>query len=257
MRILALGKRFNGDSHPVQRIKGMTMPNPEGPVAPDGSPVELFARLPAGSAPQLIHDAVPLGATILELGAGAGRITHPLIGMGHDVIAVDESPDMLAHINGAEKIECRIEDLALGRRFDVVLLMSHLIENPDHEVRRGLLKTCRTHVADHGYVLIQRDPPDRNYNAEPLRRTMPDGSTIGMRDLNEISPGVVSFTLDYHVDGSTWSQSVVTRRISDRSLESELSSADLEIDSFITPNRTWLRARPCRRGEPSGSVAPA
>lgn len=215
-------------------------------MAPDGSPVELFARLPAGSVPQLIHDAIPPGASILELGAGAGRITHPLIGLGHEVVAVDESPEMLAYVNGAETIQCRIEDLALGRRFDVVLLMSHLIENPDHGLCHGFLKTCRAHVADSGYVLIQRDPPDRNYSAEPLHRTMPDGSTIGMRDLVQISPGVVSFTLDYRVDGSMWSQSVVTRRISDSSLEAELSLADLEIDSFITPSRTWIRARPCR-----------
>ena len=75
---------------------GERMTSPEGHMAPDGSPVELFARLPAGSVPQLIHDAIPPGASILELGAGAGRITHPLIGLGHEVVAVDESPEMLA-----------------------------------------------------------------------------------------------------------------------------------------------------------------
>jgi SAM-dependent methyltransferase len=222
------------------------MASSEGPVAPDGSPVELFARLPAGSVPRLIHDAVPAGASVLELGAGAGRITHPLLGLGHEVVAVDESPDMLARITGAETVECRIEELALGRRFDVVLLMSHLIENPDHELRQGFLKTCRAHVADSGSVLIQRDPPGRDYGAEPLRRTMADGSTIGMRDLEQSIPGVVSFTLDYRVDGSTWSQSVITRPLSDSSVEAALSAAELEIDGFLTPSRTWIRARPCR-----------
>ena len=215
----------------------------------------LFARLPAGSTPLLIHDAIPSGASILELGAGAGRITHPLIALGHEVVAVDESPDMLAHIVGAETIECRIEDLALGRRFDIVLLMSHLIENPDRDLGQRLLKTCRAHVDDSGYVLIQRDPPDRNYSAEPLRRTMPDGSTIGMRNLDQPSPGLVSFTLDYQVEGSMWSQSVVTRRISDSSLEAELSSADLKIDGFITPSRTWIRARARHFDEPLGTGA--
>lgn len=229
------------------------MASSEGPMAPDGSPVGLFACLPAGSTPQLIHDAIPPRASILELGAGAGRITRPLVRLGHEVVAVDESPEMLAYINDAETVECRIEDLSLDRRFDVVLLMSHLIEHPDDEVRHRFLKTCRAHVAGQGCVLIQRDPPERNYSAQPLLRTMPDGSTIGMRDLNQISPGVVSFTLDYQVDGSTWSQSVITRRISDNSLESELSSADLEIDSFITPTRTWVRARPCPRSGPPDS----
>jgi SAM-dependent methyltransferase len=226
------------------------MVSSEGPVAPDGSPVELFARLSAGSLPQLIHDAIPPGASILELGAGAGRITHPLVELGHEVVAVDESPDMLARISGAETIESRIEDLDLDRRFDIVLLMSHLIENPDQRVRQGFLRTCRSHVADTGCVLIQRDPPGRDYDTDPLRRTMSDGSTIGMRDLRQVSPGVVSFTLDYQVDGSTWVQHVVTRRISDSSLKAELSLADLEIDGFITPSRTWVRARPLQSAKP-------
>lgn len=212
-------------------------------MAPDGSPVGLFACLPAGSAPRLIHDAIPSGATILELGAGAGRITHPLLALGHEVVAVDESPDMLAHITGAETIESRIEDLALGRRFDAVLLMSHLIEHPDEALRQRLLRSCRAHVADVGCVLIQRDPPNRDYHAEPLHRTMADGSTIGMRELNQAA-GTVSFTLDYQVGGSTWSQAVVTRPISDSELEAALTSADLELDTFLTPSRSWIRARP-------------
>lgn len=232
------------------------MRNSQGPMAPDGSPVELFQRLPAGSAPQLIHDAIPDGANILELGAGAGRITRPLIGLGHEVVAVDESPDMLAYIHGAETVQCRIEELALDRRFDVVLLMSHLIENPDRELCQQFLKTCRAHVADSGSVLLQRDPPDRNYHAEPLRRTMPDGSTISMRDLDQSSSGVVSFTLDYQIDGSTWTQAVVTRRISDKSLDDMLAAADLEIDSYLTPSRTWIRARPRLRDEPRDAGDP-
>jgi SAM-dependent methyltransferase len=226
------------------------MKNPQGPTAPDGSPVELFQRLPAGPLPQLIHDAIPDGANILELGAGAGRITRPLIGLGHEVVAVDESPDMLAYIHAAETVQCRIEELALGRRFDVVLLMSHLIENPDRELCRKFLTTCRAHVTDSGCVLVQRDPPGRNYRAEPLQRTMPDGSTIHMRDLDQSTSGVVSFTLDYQVDGSTWSQAVLTRPISDTSLKDMLAAADLEIDSYLTPSRTWIRARPRLRDEP-------
>lgn len=172
-------------------------------------------------------------------------MTHPLIALGHEVVAVDESPDMLARIEEAETVECRIEDLALPRRFDVVLLMSHLIENPDVELCRGFLSTCRRHVADSGFVLIQRDPPDRDYGTEPLRRTMSDGSTISMRDLDQVSADAVSFTLDYQVGDSTWTQSVVTRRVSDSWLEAALSSANLAIDGFLTPNRVWIRARPC------------
>jgi len=48
-------------------------------TAPDGSPVGLYATLAPLGEPQLIDGAVPSGSEILELGCGAGRITHELI----------------------------------------------------------------------------------------------------------------------------------------------------------------------------------
>lgn len=48
-----------------------------------------------------MHGAAPPGAEILELGAGAGRITHGLLALGHPVVAVDQSPAMLALVEGA------------------------------------------------------------------------------------------------------------------------------------------------------------
>ncbi len=65
-----------------------------GHYAPDGSPVELYARLAAGDEPSIVHGAIPAGATVLDLGSGAGRIAHALIALGHPVVAVDNSPEM-------------------------------------------------------------------------------------------------------------------------------------------------------------------
>ncbi len=50
-----------------------------------------------------MYEAAGAGASILELGCGAGRVTHPLVALGHPVVAVDESPEMLAHVRGAEQ----------------------------------------------------------------------------------------------------------------------------------------------------------
>ena len=82
-------------------------------IAPDGSPVLLYARLPALGEAELIHAAVPEGSRILELGAGAGRITHELIALGHEVVAVDNSSAMLAFIRGAETVLADMETLDL------------------------------------------------------------------------------------------------------------------------------------------------
>jgi SAM-dependent methyltransferase len=51
--------------------------------------------------PEVVHAAIPAGASILELGAGAGRVTRRLVELGHPVVAVDESPEMLARIREA------------------------------------------------------------------------------------------------------------------------------------------------------------
>ena len=76
-----------------------------GEISPDGSSVELYARLPENrTAAAMIHQAIPAGATVLELGAGTGRVTHPLLALGHPVVAVDVSAGMLARIRGAQTI---------------------------------------------------------------------------------------------------------------------------------------------------------
>lgn len=71
--------------------------------APDGSPVSLYLALPGGAEAQLIHEAIPESADVLELGCGAGRVTRHLVKLGHAVTAVDNSPEMLAafpHVAG-------------------------------------------------------------------------------------------------------------------------------------------------------------
>ncbi|MGX1482605.1 cyclopropane fatty-acyl-phospholipid synthase-like methyltransferase [Streptomyces griseus] len=51
------------------------------------------------------------GASILELGCGAGRVTHPLVARGFEVTAVDESPGMLERVRGARTVLSPIETL--------------------------------------------------------------------------------------------------------------------------------------------------
>ena len=79
-------------------------------TAPDGSPVALYARLPPLGEPELIHDAIPAGAEILELGAGAGQRHARARRLGHPVVAVDNSAEMLALVRGAETRRRRHRD---------------------------------------------------------------------------------------------------------------------------------------------------
>jgi SAM-dependent methyltransferase len=126
-----------------------------GVITPDGCAVDFYALMPDFGEPAIVSEAAGAGAWILELGCGAGRVTGPLGALGHPVVAVDESPEMLAHVRDAETVCARIQDLSLGRRFGAVLLASHLI-NADDVTRRTFLDACRRHVADDGCVIIQQ-----------------------------------------------------------------------------------------------------
>jgi 2-polyprenyl-3-methyl-5-hydroxy-6-metoxy-1,4-benzoquinol methylase len=64
------------------------MSGPTG-VAPDGSPVALYRKLPGDAEAAFINSLIGERAPVLELGAGAGRITRHLAPAGPAVTAVD------------------------------------------------------------------------------------------------------------------------------------------------------------------------
>jgi len=115
-----------------------------GEFTPDGCAVGVYRRLPPGTEPEVIEAQAFAGASILELGCGSGRVTHPLVARGFQVTAVDESARMLDFVSGARTVCSAIEALDLGERFDVVLLSSYLVHAPDPVVARSLVATCAT-----------------------------------------------------------------------------------------------------------------
>lgn len=215
-----------------------------GPITPDGCAVDYYATLTAGGEPELIHAAVPPGASILELGAGTGRITHPLLELGHEVVAVDESPEMLAHITGAETVCSRIQTLALPRTFDLVLLMSFVVETADDDLRAAFLRTCRRHVADDGCVILQRKPPEWYDTIQPFERRADDGRTVRMTGIGRPGPDLLEATMEYVIGERRWTHTFVSRRLDDDRLSRELDQAGLTVSGFLDDDRGWVRAVP-------------
>jgi SAM-dependent methyltransferase len=220
-------------------------------ITPDGCAVDLYALLPPMGEPEVVHAAVRAGATILELGAGAGRVTRPLVALGHPVVAVDESPEMLARVRGAETVRARIQDLRLGRRFDAVLLGSFLVNVADHGLRRRFLEACRDHVDDGGCVLVQRHPPSWFDEAVEGERTL-DGLTFRLRDLRRPGPGLLAATVEYQVGERLWTQSFTAERLDDAALAADLAEAGLALDAYLTGDGSWVRALPVSRGRALG-----
>jgi SAM-dependent methyltransferase len=233
-----------------RRPDHVPLPHGEGPgaITPDGCAVEFYAMLPPGQEPRIVHQAIPEGASILELGAGAGRVTHALLELGHPVVAVDESAEMLERIHGAETVLSRIEDLELGRRFDAVLFASHLVNVPDLAWRRVLLAACARHVRADGCVLIQRHEPEWFDTAAPFERRwgdLPQGELVyRMRDVTRPGPGLLSATMEYRIGDRVWTQSFTSQQVDDAQLDEDLAAVGLRVDAVLTDDRTWVRARP-------------
>lgn len=226
----------------TQAVRGFAHGDGPGVITPDGCAVEFYALLHAEGEPEIVHEAAGEGATILELGCGAGRITHPLIELGHTVTAVDESPEMLEKVHGATKVRSSIENLHLSRRFDAVLLASQLVNVPDDVLRRELLAACRRHVRDGGQVIVQRSPASW-FEVKPRTRIR-GGVAYRIADLERLDGGRVSMTMVYSVGDRSWRHAFTTRVLDDAELETELKSTGLVLERYLTADHSWLSARP-------------
>jgi SAM-dependent methyltransferase len=234
-----------------------------GPITPDGSPVELYVGAEPNGEDRIVLDAIAAtlpgtfsgpdarpgrdadpGRDILELGCGTGRITRPLVAAGHRVVAVDESADMLAHITGTETVCSPIEQLRLDRRFDVVLVMSFLINAPDDAVRQRLLATCAHHLRPDGVVILQRHLRSSFARPQVLERP---GHRLEITDVEHLPGDRDAATMTHTVGDRTWSQRVVVQNFTDDQLATTLAGAGLDSIDYLTPDHTWLTARPAGR----------
>jgi SAM-dependent methyltransferase len=212
-------------------------------TAPDGSPTDLYLRLPSFGEAGRIHELIPAGAGVLELGCGVGRVTRELVHLGHPMTAVDESEAMLAYVHGAEVVRARIEELDLGRRFACVLLMSQLVNVPDEEQRRAFLRVCAQHVAEDGVVVIERHEPD--WQPAAGSRGERGGVAFTLEDV--LAEGrLVAATVRYEADGKTWRHPFVARLLDDEELDRELALVGLRLSRVLGDRRTWVEARPVK-----------
>jgi len=65
-----------------------------GAITPDGCSIEVYSLLEQRDELAMVQAVAPPGAAVLELGAGAGRVTRSLVAAGYALTAVDESREM-------------------------------------------------------------------------------------------------------------------------------------------------------------------
>jgi SAM-dependent methyltransferase len=211
-------------------------------AAPDGSPVEVYARMVDLGESALVDSLVRPRSRILELGAGAGRVTKALLARGHQVVAVDESEAMLVYTTRlTTAVQSKIEDLKLRERFDCVLLCGHLINAPRAK-RRRFLRVCRQHVASDGLLVIQRLDSKLSGWDVGVKRELPPFQ-VQLLDLL-VEDGVAYGAMEYCLGRRAWIQHFALEILTDEDLNAELMSAGFEEFVSVDPGGTWVVVRP-------------
>ncbi len=222
------------------------------PVAADGSPVAVYVDLPGESDAALIHAAVveaglPAGCVVLELGCGAGRVTAALTALGHPVIAVDQSPEMIAEVKrrvpAATAVTSDIEALDLGgRRVPAVVLASHLV-NVEAASRAAFLGACRRHVTADGCVLVQCYEPDRDWGAGVGRPTRSGPVTIILLRADRTGD-VLTGSVAYETPRGRWVQDFTAILLDEAALRASLRRSSLAFERWVDARGGWFLARP-------------
>jgi SAM-dependent methyltransferase len=204
--------------------------------SPDGSPVAVFARLPAEPAAGYLRAALPPGADVLELGCGAGRLTRALLDAGHAVVAVDESAAMLRRVDArAERVRADAAALELHRRFGAVVLASYLVNDPGHGA--DFLAAAARHLAPGGVVVVQR------YDPVWVRDATPDAASVGPVTIGvtRVEPDGDTFdaTVVYAIGRRRWSQQVRAAIVDDELFATLVAGAGLRVREWLDAHRTW------------------
>jgi SAM-dependent methyltransferase len=211
-------------------------------IAPDGSPVELYRRLPARTTEaRLINALLNPNSDILDLGCGTGRLAEPLCRAGHSVVGVDNEPEMLDGLQLTEGVAADIENLDLGHRFDAVLLMSHFVNDADDTLVRRLLGTVRRHLAPGGLAIVERHAPGWVLTCEEGTTTR-DGVTYTLTVL-ERTDNILSAAVRYEFDGMTVEQRFRVREVDDQTLRDLAATANLRMASVVDEAATLIVLR--------------
>jgi SAM-dependent methyltransferase len=95
---------------------------------------------------------------VLDVGAGTGRVALPLARAGHEVVALDREPELLAAL-AARAAGARVEtvvadatDFSLDRRFGLVIVPMQTVQLLP--ARAGFLAAARRHLLPGGLLAI-------------------------------------------------------------------------------------------------------
>lgn len=140
------------------------MSEPESiPIYRDGRHYDVLNRHIVADIPFYVEEARRAAGPVLELACGTGRLTIPVAQSGVEIVGLDQSPSMMAHLRtkathaGVEiplvEADCRAFDL--GRKFALIFIgfnsMQHL---HDFASLAALFSNVRRHLSPGGRFIF-------------------------------------------------------------------------------------------------------
>jgi SAM-dependent methyltransferase len=158
-----------------------------------------FAELLASGADvegeaRLADAMLPRGATVLDAGAGFGRVSAALQARGHQVVAVEKDPDLVAmaaeHYPALRMVRSDIlalspallEEAGCPTAFDLVVLVGNVVVLLAPETERRALSILRDLLADGGRILVGFHPTRMHGSARdyPFEEFVADVEAVGL-----------------------------------------------------------------------------
>ena len=152
---------------------------------------DLFADDP--DIPFFLKYAKKLEGPILDIAAGAGRVTFALANEGYNVVALDESSSMLevarnrlesmdpSIANNVTIIEGDMTKFKLDQVFPLVIIPSSFGHALTTDAQLSTLQCIHNHLADNGVFILDIYPGAIQHENAGFRETpvlLPDGTTV-------------------------------------------------------------------------------
>jgi SAM-dependent methyltransferase len=152
---------------------------------------DLFAN--NADIPFYVRYAKKQGSPVLDIAAGAGRVTFPLAQEGLRVTALEKSPSMLTEMrrkllglpkDAAQRVnivEADMSDFSIGRKYRLIIIPGSFAHAMSTDKQLSTLKCVRKHLASDGLFILDLHvgallPEDLKF--EEPQGTLPDGRTV-------------------------------------------------------------------------------
>ena len=143
--------------------------------------------------PFFIKYAKKFGSPVLDIAAGAGRVSIALANEGYEVVAIDRSPSMLevarnrlesmdqSIANNVTIIEGDMTKFNLDRTFPLVVIPCSFGHALTTDAQLSTLQSIRNHLTDNGIFILDIYPGAIQHERAGFRENpvlLPDGTTV-------------------------------------------------------------------------------